>query len=269
MHRTRSSLDLRTGNNLMTCLIPNNSWERHVEPRLKPSIKMMLLCWPRSMVSSNRHMSNGPNLTKKWRIIWVSLVAEPMPPTSYFATTQRAPQWRDWQRGHPTQESPHFHCPSHGSQSPEILDQGEGSPLMDRAVPPQVQSSHFHPRPAHQNEALGLLNKNPGPPFPPLHSVTYASPDYLTPPSYFWSNLTPKEVVFRFIYLFVSTSLKQILKEFHDVFCPFFPSVYLVPILFCNGILNLAGNEGWLFPIECLLKFLSRQCWVTTGCSLP
>ena len=52
---------------------------------------------------------------------------------------------------------------------------------MDRAVPPQVQSSHFHPRPAHQNEVLGLLSKNTGPLFP-LHSVDYASPDCLILP---------------------------------------------------------------------------------------
>jgi len=58
------------------------------------------------------------------------------------------------------QESPHHHCLSHGSQSTEIMDQGEGSPLVDRAVPPQVQSSNFHPRAAHQNEELGSLKEH-------------------------------------------------------------------------------------------------------------
>jgi len=53
------------------------------------------------------------------------------------------------------------------------------------------------------------------------------------------------------------------------VFYSFFSSVHLVPIPFCNDMLNPdpAGNEGRLFHIECLLKFLSTQCQIAAGCS--
>ena len=53
-------LDLRTGNNQLTYLVPNISLESCAEPRPKPCVKKTLSSWPRSMVSSNRHMSNGP-----------------------------------------------------------------------------------------------------------------------------------------------------------------------------------------------------------------
>ena len=93
-----------------------------------------------------------------------------------------SPQWRHSRRDHPTQESPHHHCSSHGSQPPERVDHEEGAQLVDWAFSPQVQPSHFHPRPAHQNEARGLLNKNPGPPLPRLPLVTCNSTDFLIPP---------------------------------------------------------------------------------------
>jgi len=62
--------------------------------------------------------------------------------------------------------------------------------------------------------AFSPLHNHPLPPFPaPWHILLEPSSSHL------WSNSTPKEVVFRFICLFVSTSLKWILKEFQDVFC--------------------------------------------------
>jgi len=41
------------------------------------------------------------------------------------------------------------------------VDQEEGAQLVDRRFSPQVQPDHFHPRPAHQDEALGSPNKPP------------------------------------------------------------------------------------------------------------
>jgi len=85
--------------------------------------------------------------------------------------------------------------------------------------------------------AFSLLPNRPLPPTPrPLTYFVVALLLLL----YLWSNLTPKEVVFQVIVIFLYPHLSSEFQR-SSMMClnSLFPSVYLVPILFCNDILNL------------------------------
>jgi len=89
---------------------------------------------------------------------------------------------------------------------------------------------------------------------------------------FFRSNSTPKEVVLRLLFVSLHAHLPNEFQRSSIMCFHSFPS-------FCSFGSNLilqwhtqpchAGDGGSLFHIECLLKFLSRQCRVTPECSLP
>mgnify|MGYP007080210313 CR=1 FL=1 len=203
--------------------------------------------------------------TGTWNAGWLDQTRMSQCQPGLFPSQPSWSQWQNWQGAHSPQEGPLHHCPGSYLIQVRILHQGDGPPCVDQQVPPQSTARIFSLKRSHRSFAAGFI-QHPSlllplsiclPKHPPANLMCSLEPSS----SYLRSNLTPKEVVFWFIYLFASTSFKWISKEFHNVFYSSFPSVYWVPISFWNDTLNLA--------LRAMKGGCSRQCWVTTGCNLP
>jgi len=151
----------------------------------------------------------------------------------------------------------------HNSAQPSYTSR---TPAMDHQWRAARWRNHTAVATAAVHSALSLCL-----PSPPLSSRLWSD----TPPLVPEPSLIPKEILLRsFCYLFVTTSFHWMSKEFTALMC------FILPFSFCvicsnhfclqlHAHFNPAGCEGWLFHIECLLKFISRQWWVTASCSSP
>jgi len=124
--------------------------------------------------------------------------------------------------------------------NPNGLPTGDTDKETIQRIFPQIQSIHFDPRPAHQDESLGLLSMHLCPPLPHLPSATHNFPDCSSPPLLSVIQFDSKRGRL-LVHLFFCIHISQVDFEGVPRCVPvfFFPSVHLVPIFFCNDMLNL------------------------------
>jgi len=182
-------------------------------------VKMMLFRWPRSMMSSDRYTLNGPVLTRKLRITWLWLETEPTLPTSCFVTIPMASPMEIPTKRPSSARRPALLLP----ESWFTIARKSGSRRRCSTCGSQSFSSSsvqtFSPQTSSSRWSTGFAKQapwsSPSPP-PPRHlqlARLFDSP--LLSLIQFDSKRGPLSV---YHYLFVPTSFKWILNEFHDVF---------------------------------------------------